>query len=232
MDHPEPPPGSPLDRAEGVLLAQPCGDALGVPWELGHEPVEPGRGAEPGAAFMQGGGLGDYAPGEWSDDTQMSVVVAQVAATGADLTSRAALDAIADGFIDWREHDASDIGVQTDAVLGAVADHRGEPGVSERMRRAAQDYRDSSGSRGAGNGALMRNGIVGLTRLNDPAATAAAARAVSSLTHVDPLAGNSCAIQAEMIRSHVMAGRWEGRPFHGAVPLAALEAVPVERRQY
>ena len=55
--------------AEGVLLVQACGDALGVPWELGHSPIDSGCGAEAGEGFMQGGGLGPYAPGEWSDDT-------------------------------------------------------------------------------------------------------------------------------------------------------------------
>ena len=81
---------SQLDRAEGVLLVQACGDALGVPWELGHSPTDSGCGAEASEGFMQGGGLGPYAPGEWSDDTQMSVIVARVAATGAYLTSRPA----------------------------------------------------------------------------------------------------------------------------------------------
>ena len=223
---------SQLDRAEGVLLAQACGDALGVPWELGHRPADPGCGSRPGEGFMQGGGLGPYAPGEWSDDTQMAVVVARVAATGVDLTSRDALDAIANGFIDWLASAASDVGVQTRAVLTSVARHRGEPGVSERMRRAALDYHRASGGRSAGNGALMRNGVVGLTRLHDPRATAAAARAVASLTHADPLAGDSCVIQAEMIRAHVVSPAWEGRPFNGANPLAALEPLDARRRRY
>ena len=224
-----------LDRIEGVLLAQACGDALGVPWELGHRPADAGCGAEPGDGFMQGGGLGPYEPGEWSDDTQMAVVVARVAATGADLTSRPALDAIANGFIDWYRSTASDVGVQTRAVLTAVARHRGEPGVSDRMRRAALDYHEASGGRSAGNGALMRNGVVGLTRLHDPRATAAAARAVASLTHADPLAADSCVIQAEMIRANVTSPAWENMPFNGANPLAALAALgqtSQERRRY
>lgn len=50
----------------------------------------------------------------------------------------------------------------------------------------------------------MRNGVVGLTRLHDPRATAAAARAAASLTHADPLAADSCVIQAEMIRAHIV----------------------------
>ena len=63
------------DRIEGVLLGAACGDALGVPYELGSSSLAPGE-----APRMVGGGLGPYAPGEWSDDTQMAVVIASVAA--------------------------------------------------------------------------------------------------------------------------------------------------------
>ena len=63
------------DRIEGVLLGAACGDALGVPYEFGSAPLAPGE-----VPRMVGGGLGPYAPGEWSDDTQMAVVIARVAA--------------------------------------------------------------------------------------------------------------------------------------------------------
>jgi len=81
----------------------------------------------------------------------------------------------------------------------------------------------------------MRNGIVGLPRLHDPRATAAAARAVASLTHADPLAADSCVIQAEMIRANVTSPAWENMPFNGAnppAPLAALGETSQERRRY
>lgn len=52
----------------------------------------------------------------------MAVAIAQVAVTGADLTSPAALDAIADGFIAWYGSGATDVGNHTRRVLsGAVA---------------------------------------------------------------------------------------------------------------
>ncbi len=59
-----------IDRARGTLLAAACGDALGVPYEFAKPPQEP---------EMIGGGLGPYAPGEWSDDTQMAACIAQAA---------------------------------------------------------------------------------------------------------------------------------------------------------
>ena len=61
-----------LDRAAGGLLGAACGDALGVPYEFARPP---GSGEMP---VMKGGGLGPYAPGAYSDDTQMLVCIAHV----------------------------------------------------------------------------------------------------------------------------------------------------------
>ena len=217
---------SQLDRVEGVLLGQAVGDAMGAPYEPGDVPFT-------GTPELLGGGFGDYAPGEWSDDTQMSLYIARVAATGADLTSREALDEIARGFCRWVALDgASDVGVQTRRVLDAVVDSRDEPGIAARMRAAAADL-DAATRRTGGNGALMRNGIVGLTRLDDRWATAASARAVAELTHADPLAGDCCVIHAEMIRSAVMGPPWQGGPLPGAAAaMRALDLIPAERRRY
>lgn len=217
---------SQLDRIEGVLLGQAVGDAMGAPYEPGDVPFT-------GTPELLGGGFGDYAPGEWSDDTQMSLYIARVAATGADLTSREALDEIARGFCRWVALDgASDVGVQTRRVLDAVVDSRDEPGIAARMRAAAADL-DAATRRTGGNGALMRNGIVGLTRLDDRRATAASARAVAELTHADPLAGDCCVIHAEMIRSAVMGPPWRGGPLPAAAAaMRALDLIPAERRNY
>lgn len=185
-----------LDRAAGVLLGQACGDALGVPYEFGSARL----GAHP---VMIGGGLGDYAPGEWSDDTQMASCIAVVAATGADLTSAAALDEIAEGFLDWQRNGASDIGNQTARVLRAA--RRGSGPAGERLTRAAAaDLAQNPKS--AGNGALMRTSIVGLTRLDDRVATAAAARAVARLTHPEADAVDSCVLWSEAVRHAVVDG--------------------------
>ena len=85
---------------------------------------------------MIGGGLGPYAPGEYSDDTQMAVCIAEVAATGADLTQPDALDPIADRFIAWRRDGATDIGTSTSAALRGV-----EPGPGSAARLAANAAR-------------------------------------------------------------------------------------------
>lgn len=202
-----------LDRAAGALVGQACGDALGVPYEFAAPPVH-----EP---EMIGGGLGPYAPGEWSDDTQMAVCIARVSATGADLTSAPALDRVAGAFEEWLAEGATDVGVQTGTLLREVADLTGPRG--EVLRTASRILHEHSG-RSAGNGALMRTSIVGLTRLTDRDATAAAARAVSQLTHFDPLAGDCCVLWSELVRRAVVDG-WSGQP-----PELAIDLLPEARR--
>ena len=198
-------------RAAGVLLGQACGDALGVPYEFSTPPD--------GEPRMLGGGLGPYAPGEWSDDTQMAVCVAEVAATGADLTALDALDPIAGRFLDWVSGGASDVGIQTRIILDRTA-QSGEPGAARMLLEARNHYLQTG--RAAGNGALMRTAVVGLTRLGDRAATAAAARTVAELTHADPLAGDSCVIWSELVRRAVVDDALE--------PHATLDLLPPERR--
>jgi ADP-ribosylglycohydrolase/predicted protein tyrosine phosphatase len=201
------------DRACGVLLGQACGDALGVPYEFSTPP------AAGELAQMKGGGLGDYAPGEWSDDTQMAACIALVSSTGADLTGPEARDDIAAGFLRWRTDGASDIGIQTSAVLGAAG---GAPsGAGARVAGAAQRYADAN-PRSAGNGALMRTSVVGLTRLQDRNATATAARVVAGLTHADPLAGDSAVLWSEAVRVAVVERRLDLS--------GGLDLLPPERR--
>ncbi|MGZ8821321.1 MAG: ADP-ribosylglycohydrolase family protein [Aeromicrobium sp.] len=187
------------DRAAGVLLGQACGDALGVPYEFGPA-LSPDF-----IPQMVGGGLGPFAPGEYSDDTSMAVCIAEVAATGADLTGAEAIDSIATNFLSWAET-ASDIGNQTRAVFSA-ARRSSEPNGT-RVPRASQDFADSH-PRSAGNGALMRTAIVGLSRVHDREATAAAARVIAAITHADPLAVESCVLWSEAVRVAVTTGRFD-----------------------
>lgn len=202
------------DRVAGVLLGQGVGDALGVPYEFA---VPPGPGEY---AAMLGGGLGPYAPGEWSDDTQMAVCIARVSATGADLRTDDALDQIAAAFEEWRAGGASDVGHQTRLVLMDAARRQGRP--AERLRDASRALHERTG-RTAGNGALMRTGIVGLVALGDRDATAEAARAVAELTHADPLAGDSCVLWSEAVRVAVAEHVLDAR--------AGLDLLPGDRRE-
>lgn len=201
------------DRAGGVLLGQAVGDALGVPYEFATPPAagQPAR--------MTGGGLGNYAPGEWSDDTQMAACIAVVSATGADLDGDEALDQVAEGFLRWRREGATDIGVQTGSVLSASERYDGR--AADRLTRAAADHAARI-PRSAGNGALMRTAVVGLSALDDRDRTAEAARRIAALTHADPLAVDSAVLWSEAIRVAVLEKRLDVRD--------GLDLIPVERR--
>lgn len=159
---------------------------------------------------MVGGGLGPYQPGEFSDDTQMAVCIASVLAQGIDsMGHERALDAIARNFLTWRREGASDIGVQCSTVLRMTEQAGASSSISHQMTEVSKK-RYEMGELSAGNGSLMRTGPVGLIALDDPHATAVAARRISTLTHADPLAEEACVIWSEGIRHAVMTGSFDG----------------------
>ncbi len=183
-----------LDRAVGVLVASAVGDALGAGYEFA--PILEGLVPE-----MIGGGLGDFAPGEWTDDTAQAMAIAIVAADSLDLRTPEALDRIAQGFADWYAGGPADVGVQTAEVLRLA----GSTPTGAAMARAARLVHDRRG-RSAGNGSLMRTGPVVLAHLDDPAALVEAAMAVSALTHHEAVAQEACAVWCLMIRHAVLTG--------------------------
>lgn len=190
-----------LDRVRGVVLGTAVGDALGAGYEFGSAPL----GAE--GPQMIGGGLGGFAPGEWTDDTTMAWAVLDVAATGADLRDEAALDAVTARFVAWAASGPPDIGIQTRAVLGAVPTGAPTAAAAVASARAVHERTGRSG----GNGSLMRTAPVALAHLDDPGAAALAARRVSRLTHHDPQAGDACVLWTLAIRHAVLTGEQDVR---------------------
>lgn len=185
-----------LDRACGVLIAAAAGDALGAGYEFTYPPQHL-------VPVMKGGGLGNFAPGQWTDDTDQAAAIAQVAATGADLRTPEALDRIATGFREWYAAGPADVGVQTGAVLSRAAATPTAAGMIAASREVHQRQ-----GRSAGNGSLMRTGPVELAHLHDPEALVEAAMAVSSLTHYQAEAQEACAVWCLMIRHAVLTGQF------------------------
>jgi ADP-ribosylglycohydrolase len=206
------------DRAVGALLGLAVGDALGVPYEYGTPPD--------GEPQMVGGGLGGFAPGQWSDDTAMAVCIAQVTATGADLTTEAGLDAVAAQFLAWYADDPPDIGIQTRAVLGAVSS-----GAGAAQLRAVSEALHRQTGRTAGNGSLMRTSPVALAHLGDPSAISDAARKVSELTHFDPRAGEACVLWCLAIDHAVRTGTADVRVGLDVVDRGYWEPLGAEAEQ-
>lgn len=161
------------DRAVGTVLGSAAGDALGAHYEFGPSlpadtPVD-----------MFGGGAFGWAPGEWTDDTQMALAILGVLATGS--TDTAEIEA---AFRRWYASGPADVGVQTRAVLG-------RPGSLAEVARRRYEARPGSS---AGNGSLMRTGPVALAHPEDPVAIAALARDLSALTHADPDCLDACVL--------------------------------------
>lgn len=183
-----------VDRAIGALVGAACGDALGAGYEFGSAHLD-------GPPRMIGGGLGGFAPGEWTDDTAQTFAIARVAATGADLCTEAALDAIAQGFADWMADGPPDVGIHTSRVLGSVGRH---PSSAE--MRAVSEAIHARGHNTGGNGTLMRTAPVALAHLDDVNALVGAAIRVATLTHHDPVGGEACALWCLAIRHAVLMG--------------------------
>lgn len=169
-------------RALGAIVGSAVGDALGAPFEFGPAGQYSARFPEPvvgGIGEMIGGGGFRWAPGEFTDDTQMAVIqaesiLAKSGIDGADLFAR---------FQVWARG-AADVGIQTRSVLSS-----GLP-----WDEAAATHVRRNPRSGAGNGSLMRSTPTAVhfarTSIDQAIAAAQATSVVTQATR--PLAGGPC----------------------------------------
>ena len=206
-----------VDRAAGVLLGMACGDALGAPYEFGP-PLRPDI-----AVTMAGGGSFGWKPGEWTDDTSMAIAIAEVSATGRDLRTEEARNKIAARWVGWAAN-ATDVGVQTSAVLSAsvrATRSRDEAAPTARDLALAAVQLHARTSRSGGNGSLMRTAPIALAYLHDPDALVEVAQEISAMTHHDPDAGEACVLWCLAIRHAILEGTLDLR--------RGLERLPEDR---
>jgi len=197
--------------AIGALVGSAVGDALGAPFEF--QPAGRYRAAFPqpvigGRGEMLGGGGFGWRPGEFTDDTQMALALAQ------SLVEHGRVHR-ADLFARWAvwASDAPDVGVITRSALR-------QPTVE-----GAAEAGHRSLGRSAGNGALMRVTPVALAFVGrTPAECMQAAVQQAAVTHHDPAAGWGAAIAAELVRRTIL-----GADLVAEVP-AVVALVPVEHR--
>lgn len=192
-----------VHRAIGALVGLAVGDALGAPFEFKGAGLYTSTFPEPvlgGIGEMTGGG--PWEPGEFTDDTQMAVMVAESLLASGDVDQKD----LGERFRAWVASGPKDVGISTRTVLTAATD----------PVTAAAAYFEQHPKGAAGNGSLMRTVPAALFFAGEGTeATMAAARAISAVTHGDPAAGEGCAIYHELVR----------RALAGEDPLAAIPAV-------
>jgi ADP-ribosyl-[dinitrogen reductase] hydrolase len=168
------------DRFRGCLLGLAVGDALGAPLEFldaGKIKKQHGRVTE-----MIGGGWLHLAPGEYTDDTQMTLCIAE------SLAEKNAFDPddIAARFVQWMESNPPDVGNHTRSVLERIAGGTDWRSASQSVQRAAPSS--------AGNGSVMRCAPVALWDWNDASARIEHSRVQSEITHAHQECQWSCAV--------------------------------------
>jgi ADP-ribosyl-[dinitrogen reductase] hydrolase len=203
-------------RVAGALIGSAVGDALGAPFEFGP-PGQfsvcfpwPARGVR---TEMCGGGPLRWAPGQFTDDTQLALLLAT------SLLERGGLDEadVFARFQQWLAADPPDVGSQTRAVLGS-----GRP-----WQVAAAEHFALYGH-AAGNGSLMRMTPAAIRFAREGrTATMDAARRQSALTHGDPSAGEGCAVFAELVRVAL-----DGGDPLAAVPETLASVLPAHRERW
>jgi len=137
------------DKVLGALLGVAIGDALGGPLEfMSAETIREQHGSP--VREMIGGGWLNLAPGEITDDTQMTLAVAEgIAERPID-----PIPAIGRRFVKWYDSGPKDIGACCRAAI-AYAKEDGAKDI-QGWHIAAQRVHEETGGQTAGNGALMR----------------------------------------------------------------------------
>ena len=136
--------------AQGCLLGAFIGDAAGARLEfLGRLPSEQELAD---ALAMKGGGVLRVAPGQITDDGELTLAMAR-ALIGAQQFPR---EKVAANYRAWRSSDPFDVGHATSAALSGAADSN-ENVADVVVRRSAAYNMDSKV-----NGALMRASALGI----------------------------------------------------------------------
>ncbi|MDR7040597.1 ADP-ribosyl-[dinitrogen reductase] hydrolase [Methylobacterium sp. BE186] len=186
------------------------GDALGSTLEF----VE--RDTQPPHSEMMGGGPFDLASGQWTDDTSMTLALANslISCQGFDPHD------LATRFVHWWQQGqysctgtCFDIGLTTREALARFIS-TGEP------------YAGSTHPRTAGNGSLMRLAPVALFALHDADQADQLARDQSRITHAAPQVVDACAYFVQLLREAILGhpGVLRPRTWSGDPAIAAIAA--------
>ena len=188
------------DAALGAVLGALVGDAAGAVLEFFGRAIESADVEH--ALAMPGGGTWSVAPGQITDDGELTMSLLNALAESPGRTRNAAAH-----YVRWVESDPFDIGATTRAAMGCLRDPAArsralELGVEVVMAEAAQAR--CMGSKA--NGSLMRAtplGVWGTGR--DDAALIAAAQDDARLSHPNPACVDAAVVYVLAIASLIRA---------------------------
>ena len=176
-------------RVLGGLLGLACGDALGGTLEFLSEAE--GRIRYGYLKDIIGGGCWDLKPGEVTDDTMMTIAVAE----GILENPQNPVSHIGEKFIDWYKSRPKDVGNIINLALSAYI----ESGSWEIAAASAHGFNEGIS---AGNGSLMRCIPVALY-YKDPEIMTNVTVGQSKLTHYDDKATRACVFYNNLISGYL-----------------------------
>lgn len=180
------------DRIAGALYGVAVGDALGGPVEfMDAERIAMRYGR---VTTMLGGGWLNLQPGETTDDTAMTLAVAE----GIMERPEAPIRAIGRRFIQWAESGPKDIGV---ACAGSIRNAKrigGGAPTTEDWENAAAAYQLQVAAPVEGNGALMRT-IYPALYYSDHSKAEYWAMKIAKMTHAGLRSTEACILYSRMV---------------------------------
>lgn len=186
-----------IDRALGAVVGLAVGDALGATLEFA--PVDPRR----FHSEMLGGGPFGVRPGEWTDDTAMTLALADSLLSPSGFTP----DDFMTRLADWLQHGRySCQGYCVDVDRSTFTSICRFLGTNDPLSHTGDEV-------GTGKGSIVRLAPVAVYHLYDPEKAVRVARLQCACTHPAPEAADAAAFVIMMLRGLIL-----GLP-DGAAPL-------------
>jgi ADP-ribosylglycohydrolase len=204
-----------LSRAQGCLLGQVCGDALGGLVEFKDAGRARARYPD-GCRDLIDGGTWDNLAGQPTDDSELALLLARTLVEKRSYDAKSVLEAYIDWWNDPRTYDRGNTIRQALAAAAKGKDHT--------ERTSLIQFYANQGSQA--NGSLMRISPIGIFAAGRPDLAADLARQDSPFTHPNPVCGDSCAVFVAAIASAIASGGGSG-----GGPRVAYEAALEEAKR-
>lgn len=175
-----------LSRAQGCLLGQLAGDALGSAVEFCSSD-RIGRNFPNGVTQLEDGGTWDLIAGQPTDDSELALALARQLVKHGQFDERA----VGAAYIDWLSSSPFDIGTTTRKAIEALMGRQPVPAESQ------------------SNGGLMRISPIGIFAAGNPERAAALAARDARLTHAHPVCIAASAAYAAAIAAGTDGGAAE-----------------------